>query len=527
VGPREYLAALGTLALFATCTFFASRHAGDYTGDRLWSWLYAALAAAGVLAGRPWAHRGASEAPGARRALGALAMGFAAASVSQGEVAGAAFLGTAGLCTGVEIRWIAAAHGARRHDAEPFLFAGGLPWSQVLAALGAPVLAILLADRDAVFGCLAGGAMAGALALAAAPDSGEARPLDRLLMATASVPALLLGILILAAAPVLLAILAAPVLALRTRRGGALPAAALLLLAGSWLALARERRSVPVLPGYALLRAASIDRGRAAMALLHRDGRALQAFAAGLELFTDRDDPRLSESLVHAAMAVSPRRTRVLLVGGECSGIPRELAKYRGLERLDLLRLHPGADAFCRSIPALRARLGRFPDARLHRFRVDDWGPFYRYLERQPWRYDVILAAPPHPPTAPAELHSGRYYEVLRQILTPDGVLMTRLGSYAYRDLLHCARSRLAERFAHFRLLHLHLASAPASGHQVLALASSAPLLPLPPELPVPTRAVDAALLRSRQHFPKGTRWPRVAEPRGGCTALAARAGGA
>jgi predicted membrane-bound spermidine synthase len=493
-------------ALSALGTFFAARHAAMLTGDPDAGWFVAGAAGAAAFAsaifGGPLAGRLRAPAAMSLGALGALAM------VPWASTAAAALVG---LCAGAEIRRALLARHAPRV----------IPWRWKMAAIVSLGGAVLSGSSDPVTATLLCGGLCAAWDWLAAPSHPpQLNAAVRLRAAAAALPALLAAAVLASLWMLVLATCAMAALALWPRQRGTLAATALLACASGWLVLRDAREGVEVPSGYSLLWSGDTANETTVVVLWHKDGRSTQVFADGLELSTDRNDARLSEILVHPAMAIAPRRQRVLLIGGECGRIPAEISKYKEVRSLDLLRLSPGVDALCRKIPRIRAQIGSYGSTPIQRFSAQDWGPFYDHLASRPWRYDVIIVAPPHPPTAPARIHSRGFYATVRQLLAADGVLATRLGSDSTAAMLHCAHSRLRGEFTHLRRYAVHFYAAPSAGQHIVALASAAPLRALPAELLVPTHAIDVPWLRARAHFPKGTHWPEVQEPAAGCAAL-------
>ncbi|MFN7677922.1 MAG: MnmC family methyltransferase, partial [Cyanobacteriota bacterium] len=133
------------------------------------------------------------------------------------------------------------------------------------------------------------------------------------------------------------------------------------------------------------------------------------------------------EALVHPAMALHPAPRRVLLLGAGDGLAAREVLRWPGVERIDLVELDGGMVRLARQQPFLRRLNGAsLEDARL-RVHVGDAFVAVRQL---PVRYDVVIADFPDPSSAPlARLYSVTFYGRLMARLAPGGVIVTQASS--------------------------------------------------------------------------------------------------
>jgi len=203
------------------------------------------------------------------------------------------------------------------------------------------------------------------------------------------------------------------------------------------------------------------------------------------------------------------------VVGGDCSGVSRELSKYRNVKSVDTIELYPGTDAACRSVPAIARVLG--PEVSGRRLRGLDGS--LEALTKEGARYDVVLVLGADPPRFPSALHSGSFYASLRALVAPGGALATRLGSFRTRVPMLCALSRLREHFPNVLLYHSFLGNPAGSIQHLLALATHRPLKATDVHFRVPLRTGTEDTFRAASHFPMRVRFVPVAEPPGGCAA--------
>lgn|GEM_PF-1474147 len=166
--------------------------------------------------------------------------------------------------------------------------------------------------------------------------------------------------------------------------------------------------------------------------LLYREGpRGSVALTAGekqFQLFTNGllrvsavDERRYFESLVHPALALLPKRSRVLLLGSGDGFGPREILRYPELRELWLLPESPDLLQLSRNVRWLERRSE-------HAL----WDPRIRvvgeealvWLQSNPQKFDAIIVDL----ADPRDTIIGKYYtrfcfQLLREHLTPGGII--------------------------------------------------------------------------------------------------------
>ncbi len=138
-------------------------------------------------------------------------------------------------------------------------------------------------------------------------------------------------------------------------------------------------------------------------------------FLDGALQFATSDEYRYHESLVHPAMALAPRRQRILLLGGGDGLATREILKWPEVERVTLVDLDPAVTDLAQRHPALlAANEGALADPRVEIVNTDA----YLFLDDSPLAFDVILVDLPDPNhESLAKLYSRPFYALLRQRL--------------------------------------------------------------------------------------------------------------
>ncbi|MEB3201028.1 MAG: polyamine aminopropyltransferase [Synechococcaceae cyanobacterium] len=153
----------------------------------------------------------------------------------------------------------------------------------------------------------------------------------------------------------------------------------------------------------------------------------LRLYLDGNLQFSSLDEYRYHEALVHPVMALHRAPRRVLLLGAGDGLALRELLRWPGLQRVDLVELDPAMLQLARRQPFLR-RLNRSsledPRLRVH------LGDAFAVVPRLQGPFDVVIADFPDPETATlARLYSTVFYGRLRRQLAPDGLLVTQAST--------------------------------------------------------------------------------------------------
>ena len=146
--------------------------------------------------------------------------------------------------------------------------------------------------------------------------------------------------------------------------------------------------------------------------------------------FSTVDEHRYHEALVHPAMAASPAATSALILGGGDGMTARELLKYEGVRRIDLVDLDAEMVRLFREKPLLAGLSGgALADSRVN-VHVEDAGKF---LERTAGSWDIICLDIPDPNNLSlARLYSKSFYKLLSQRLAEMGIAVTQATSPFY-----------------------------------------------------------------------------------------------
>lgn len=155
-----------------------------------------------------------------------------------------------------------------------------------------------------------------------------------------------------------------------------------------------------------------------------RHGRPLRLFLDGRLRADGTAERRYHEALVRPAM--NGPHARVLILGGGEGLAAREVLRYAGVRRVDVV--DPDADLvrLARHDPALSAlNAHALDDPRAH----VATGDAFRLLRRTGARYDVVISDLPDPGiTESTKLYSQEFYGLVRRVLTGAGRLVVHAG---------------------------------------------------------------------------------------------------
>jgi spermidine synthase len=162
--------------------------------------------------------------------------------------------------------------------------------------------------------------------------------------------------------------------------------------------------------------------------------------------FCSVDEYRYHEALIHVPLLAAHRCDSVLILGGGDGLALREVWKNPGVRGVDLVDLDAEMLRLCRNTPLFTAlNQHSMDDARLRTFSEDAFG----YVKRCSKKYNVIIVDLPDPSdVALCKLYSVEFYQMLRQVLAADGVLVTQSTSpFLARKPFWCIHTTLESVF--------------------------------------------------------------------------------
>ncbi|GAA4112746.1 polyamine aminopropyltransferase [Aquimarina addita] len=145
--------------------------------------------------------------------------------------------------------------------------------------------------------------------------------------------------------------------------------------------------------------------------------------------FCSLDEEMYHEPLIHPAMGLYPNVKDVLILGGGDGCAVRELLKYSGIDKIDLVDLDPKMTSLGKENPILlEINKGSLNDKKVTVYNADA----YIFLEQQQAHrfYDIIIVDLPDPRNVElSRLYSHEFYTICKRKLRPNGVLVTQAGS--------------------------------------------------------------------------------------------------
>jgi SAM-dependent methyltransferase len=252
-----------------------------------------------------------------------------------------------------------------------------------------------------------------------------------------------------------LAVGAAGALLGRSRRGRVLIVGAALLLVPT--AVARGFRRAAYFPPAQVVVAEEDAHGL--FQIVRAGGDELRVLADTTDLVFRFGNPQtaIAQSMqAHLGMLYAPQARAVLNIGTGYGITAGAFTLHRGLERIDTVEILPLLIAHRRRFAS--GNLGYDRDPRVHIHVADG----RHFLATAPTRYDIISVniTDPYLP-GNSSLHSAEFYQLVRDHLTPDGVLVQQVFGPDRATLVHQIRRYFP-----------HLAAAPSYAPDLNVVAS-------------------------------------------------------
>lgn len=138
---------------------------------------------------------------------------------------------------------------------------------------------------------------------------------------------------------------------------------------------------------------------------------------------TERDEFIYHEMISHVAVNAHPDPQKVLIIGGGDGGTLREVLKYPGIKRVDLVEIDERVVEVCKQyLPAIASG---FEDPRAHLYFADGV-EFVKGVEEH---YDVILVDSSDPTGPAVKLFGPEFYHDSLAILKEDGIMVAQAES--------------------------------------------------------------------------------------------------
>ncbi len=149
----------------------------------------------------------------------------------------------------------------------------------------------------------------------------------------------------------------------------------------------------------------------------------------GIVQITDRDEASYSEMLTHVPMMDIGDVARVFIIGGGDGAVAEEALKHPGVE-VHMCEIDGRVVEVCKEHLA-HVNNGAFDDPRFH-LHIEDAFEFLKRPENKE-RFDVIIADRPDPVGPAKVLFEDTFYTLVRDALTPRGVVVFQNGAPFYQ----------------------------------------------------------------------------------------------
>ncbi len=153
----------------------------------------------------------------------------------------------------------------------------------------------------------------------------------------------------------------------------------------------------------------------------------LRLFIDGNLQFSEMDERRYHEALVHPVMSMPGRVETVLVLGGGDGLAMREILKYPDVKQVDLVDIDPEMTGLGLNFaPLVRLNEASLSDPRVTIYNEDA----FVFIRRTRQRYDRVIVDFPDPNNeAISKLYSEEFYAMLRARMRGNAVMVTQSSS--------------------------------------------------------------------------------------------------
>lgn len=213
----------------------------------------------------------------------------------------------------------------------------------------------------------------------------------------------------------------------------------------------------------------------------------------GIVQASERDEFAYQEMIAHVPLFAHPHPRRVLVIGGGDGGVLREVVKHPGVESATLVEIDEGVIRLARTfLPHMAVG---FDDPRVT-VEITDGFEYLRQAARRGTTWDVVITDSLDPDGPAAEFFKHSYFELLKGVLSEDGVVACMASESVWLDVdkLRALRADAAKAFSTAKVCY---AAVPTytSGQLALLVCSAG-------EVDTPARegAVEARYYNARIH---------------------------
>ena len=188
----------------------------------------------------------------------------------------------------------------------------------------------------------------------------------------------------------------------------------------------------------------------------------------GNVMLTERDEFIYDEMITHVPMSVHPNVVDVLVIGAGDGGVVKELTRYEGIKRIDLVEMDPSVTEACKQfLPDIACKLD---DPRVKIY----YDNALRFIRRKHEEYDLIIVDSTDP-FGPSEGYFTReFYGICYNALSEDGIMVNQQGSPFYKhdaEAMQRCHKRIVNTFPISRVYQAHIPTY-AAGYWLFGFAS-------------------------------------------------------
>ncbi len=188
----------------------------------------------------------------------------------------------------------------------------------------------------------------------------------------------------------------------------------------------------------------------------------------GYLMVTEKDEYIYHEMIIHVPMATNPNIKKVLVVGAGDGGAVRELARYKTVEKIDMVEIDKAVVDVCKEyLPQTACSLD---DERVTIYYEDG----LRFVRNKVDEYDLIIVDSTDPFGVGEGLFTKEFYGNCYKALSKDGILVNQNESTfytSYSNSMKRAHSRIKAFFPTALVYQAHIPTYP-SGHWLFGFAS-------------------------------------------------------
>lgn len=191
----------------------------------------------------------------------------------------------------------------------------------------------------------------------------------------------------------------------------------------------------------------------------------------GVMMMTELDEFIYHEMITHVPMAVNPSAKHILVIGAGDGGVARELSRYKGIEKIDIVEIDQRVVAVC--MEYLPKTACGFEDERIS-LHFEDGLKFVRHVEN---KYDLIIVDSTDPSGPGEVLFTKEFYGNCYKALKENGIMVNQHESPFYKEDAKAMKDTHRRIFGVFPVSRVYQAHIPTypSGYWLFGFASKGP----------------------------------------------------